>query len=404
MKRVIFYSWQSDTKPKTNRNFIENALKSAILKLAQDQGTSIEPVLDRDTFGMSGSPDIVDTILAKVSAADLFVADVTLCVVNGAGRSSPNPNVLVELGYAIAQLGWDRILLVQNVVHGGPEMLPFDLRGRRIMTYAYGEDAPNLANIKSEFVARLDVGLRTIFELFADGMNSLSKPVSRWWGKWVFGAHKSTFGGELFIREVGTGCFFFDLSVFNGAHSGQVSGYATISAKNVAYSKIPNGNSSGDGEVRFRKHDYAGKTFLEIEETISCSYFHGAAVAFSGTFELVGLNLSDYCNLNEIQLSRLHDLLKAHFDSFNENFHVVGEADCEDEGLSCRVITGGVTGLFTIRESILMIEPQGRIWAAYIKGNQVNYFSNDSNSGQNVPQTIENWRGRFPEKKFVRRR
>ena len=51
MKRVIFYSWQSDTKPKTNRNFIENALNAGIRKLVQDQGVLIEPVLDEIPLG-----------------------------------------------------------------------------------------------------------------------------------------------------------------------------------------------------------------------------------------------------------------------------------------------------------------------------------------------------------------
>ena len=263
---------------------------------------------------------------------------------------------------------------------------------------------PNSANIKAEFVARLDVGLRTAFELFDEGSSSLVKPASRWWGKWAFGARKATYGGELFIREVGTGGFNFDLSVFNGAHIGQISAYAILASKNVAYSRIANGNSNGDGELRFRKHNYAGKSYLEIEETISCSYFHGAAVGFTGSFELAGLTLSDYCGLNEIQLTKLHDLLKTHFDDFNENFHVVGDVDCADPEISARVITGGVTGLFTIRESILMIETDGRIWAAYIDRNQVNYFTNDPKSRQSTPRTIEGWRSRFPEKKFVKRR
>ena len=148
MKRQVFYSWQSDSPAKTNRNFIENCLKSSLKKLTQDTEALVEPVLDRDTSGVSGSPDIVESIFAKISTTDVFVADLTLCIKNSSGRFSPNPNDLIELGYAVAQLGWERIILVQNVIFGGPEMLPFDLRGRRIMTYAYGEQAAAPAQIK----------------------------------------------------------------------------------------------------------------------------------------------------------------------------------------------------------------------------------------------------------------
>jgi hypothetical protein len=47
----------------------------------------------------------------------------------------PNPNVLLELGYAAAQLSWDNIICVYNLAYGAVEDLPFDLRTRRILTY-----------------------------------------------------------------------------------------------------------------------------------------------------------------------------------------------------------------------------------------------------------------------------
>lgn len=45
-------------------------------------------------------------------------------------RATPNPNVLVELGYAAHSLGWDRIIVVVNTAHGAIEELPFDFRAR----------------------------------------------------------------------------------------------------------------------------------------------------------------------------------------------------------------------------------------------------------------------------------
>jgi len=52
-------------------------------------------------------------------------------------RGCPNPNVLIELGYAAKALGWDRLILVLNTAYGPPDELPFDLKHRRFpLTYS----------------------------------------------------------------------------------------------------------------------------------------------------------------------------------------------------------------------------------------------------------------------------
>lgn len=111
VKKTVFYSWQSDSPNGTNRTLIENALKDAAKEIAGDESINIEPVIDRDVQGTAGAVDIAATIFAKIAKADVFVADVSL-VLNGKKRSSPNPNVLIELGYALRALGHERIVLV----------------------------------------------------------------------------------------------------------------------------------------------------------------------------------------------------------------------------------------------------------------------------------------------------
>lgn len=61
--------------------------------------------IDRDTQGLAGAPDIGDSIYDKIDSADIFIADVTIINQDYAGRKTPNPNVLIELGYAIKALG-----------------------------------------------------------------------------------------------------------------------------------------------------------------------------------------------------------------------------------------------------------------------------------------------------------
>ena len=62
MRRIIFYSWQSDIPSRLNRNIIEDALNRALKAIRRDETESLEPVLDRDTSGVPGSPSISDTI------------------------------------------------------------------------------------------------------------------------------------------------------------------------------------------------------------------------------------------------------------------------------------------------------------------------------------------------------
>lgn len=95
--------------------------------------------IDRDTQGLAGAPDIGDSIYDKIDSADIFIADVTIINHDYAGRKTPNPNVLIELGYAIKALGWDRIILLYNKDFGEIEELPFDINHRRITSFALND-------------------------------------------------------------------------------------------------------------------------------------------------------------------------------------------------------------------------------------------------------------------------
>jgi len=147
----IFYSWQSDSPEKGNRYFIRDCLLHIEKNLKLEDSLRVES----DTSGVSGTPDIAATIFQKIEDAEIAVFDVT-----PVGRAAdsptlwqkwvpqsvtelfkhhrhfdkalPNPNVLIELGYAARAIGWERIICVMNIGYGhSPEELPFDLRSRR---------------------------------------------------------------------------------------------------------------------------------------------------------------------------------------------------------------------------------------------------------------------------------
>lgn len=134
----IFFSWQTDSPPESNRKPIRRALNKA-KNVIESKRPDVEIVLDEATRQTSGSPDIPSTILEKVAQADVFVADITtINRIHGhvPSRPCPNPNVIYELGYAVARRGWHRIILLFNKAYGEfPQDLPFDVAKHRVSTF-----------------------------------------------------------------------------------------------------------------------------------------------------------------------------------------------------------------------------------------------------------------------------
>lgn len=138
----IFYSWQSDLPGNATRNLIQDSI-DAVVKAMKN---TVEIVADRDTKGEFGSPDIVQTIFSKIDESDIFIADVSVInkyhSLDEEGnpthdiKTSPNPNVLLELGYAAHSLGWENIICIINTDFGSIEDLPFDIAHRRLTPFS----------------------------------------------------------------------------------------------------------------------------------------------------------------------------------------------------------------------------------------------------------------------------
>ena len=134
----LFFSWQSDDNE--SRKLLEKALDSARMSLGL-QGVKLE--IDHSTLGVSGMPSIDQTILRKIDACDIFLADVTpLCnyentLGNGltVNKEVPNPNVLLELGYAMSALGVDYVVVVAHQGQWKPADMPFDINHRSIYSF-----------------------------------------------------------------------------------------------------------------------------------------------------------------------------------------------------------------------------------------------------------------------------
>lgn len=163
MADKVFYSWQSDLPSRTNRGLIQSALEKAARELRSDDSIAVEPVVDRDTLGEPGAPDIATTILRKIDGASVFVCDVSIVSRPESGRPCPNPNVLLELGYALKSLRSERVVLVFNTAFGEVNELPFDLRFKRVLTYQMS-DTEEPSAVRRSLTTDLTSALRIILK------------------------------------------------------------------------------------------------------------------------------------------------------------------------------------------------------------------------------------------------
>ena len=151
----IFYAWQDDLPQKYNRNAIRKALQIAAAELeaelSDDETEPFKIELDEATRGVPGSPNIPKEILGKIQRADIFVADVSSINAKqiDEAKKTPNPNVVFELGYAVAHLGWNRVILLVNEAHGSVKTLPFDFDRHRASPFQFAENTGSDKALKS---------------------------------------------------------------------------------------------------------------------------------------------------------------------------------------------------------------------------------------------------------------
>ncbi|WFU07369.1 hypothetical protein QA648_35560 (plasmid) [Rhizobium sp. CB3171] len=156
----VFWSWQNDVSPNRHRHFLKGCLDEAVAQAGQNLNldAASRPELDHDTKGQPGMAEIAATIFRKIAESAAFVADVTPIGRSENGKALPNPNVLVELGWALGKPGPERIVCIFNSADGwNIEDLPFDIRHRRAMQYCLpeGADKKTKESVKKKLVKEL---------------------------------------------------------------------------------------------------------------------------------------------------------------------------------------------------------------------------------------------------------
>jgi hypothetical protein len=193
MAYKVFFSFQMDTEDKYGKGFIQNAIEIAIQKLKDE---SIEVTLDFGFRKTPGTPLLIDEMLKKSTESDMVIVDLTftsakewlqakkykvfgkeLRLLNKVeDKKSPNPNVLLETGYAWAKKGTYRTLAVMNDAFGTPEELPVDLEGFRWgITYNLNE-----TNYETRKAVRKELA-NDLYNAIKDAINAeASHQIEKW--------------------------------------------------------------------------------------------------------------------------------------------------------------------------------------------------------------------------------
>lgn len=136
---TLFFSWQSDDNK--TKKILSDAISKAVKDIRVYHNYNI--TLEESTSNTPGSPQIVQTILDKIDSCDIFLADITpVCNYSkqlgnnqSITKQVPNPNVLMELGYALSAVGMHYTICAAHQGEWNSNDLPFDINHNRIYSF-----------------------------------------------------------------------------------------------------------------------------------------------------------------------------------------------------------------------------------------------------------------------------
>lgn len=171
MKIKIFYSWQTTTNAKYNKNFILNCIDKAVKKVnKKPELKEIEFIILEGVRGEPGSPQVASKITdERIPNSDIFIADLSVVnhisgfkkfvrkILNDKFKPFQNNNVINEHGVANNAIGLEKMIGVLNSEYGSPninpENIPFDLRHIRFpIEYKYSEKTKDKDKMQTDFV------------------------------------------------------------------------------------------------------------------------------------------------------------------------------------------------------------------------------------------------------------
>ncbi|KZE64073.1 hypothetical protein AWM68_13275 [Fictibacillus phosphorivorans] len=229
-----------------------------------------------------------------------------------------------------------------------------------------------------------------------DGTPDANSSSIAWDGPWTRVGKFN--GGSLEIKNVSDKTFGFTLNVADGANIGMIEGNASIEATSATYS---DNTTTGESCVLTFSNK---ENKIVITQTDSCLSYGGNGTTFEGEF-VKGDIKPETKTLSDVQIisakadEQLKKMTGDNYHVFVDNMQMFGEGIKDHDGWGAKVVNGGVRGLYTIKEAIIIIdEKNGLIYAAAIKdGKEVIYYTSNKKYAAQLPKTIEVWREQFTQ-------
>lgn len=232
------------------------------------------------------------------------------------------------------------------------------------------------------------------FQVQVDKVPNGSKIFANAKGKWEYALGHGLHGKYLEIKAPTKEGFKFSISCFMGARTGEIEGEAVYRDDYAIWEDKEN-----DCRIKF----YIVDNVISLLASESCSRYGGQGITFDGDFVREGQGKS--ITLTDLEVFRdkeqeevFKKLTRKDYGLFINSFMCIAE-DKDLDDLRAFVHDGWVTRLAKCYDSIVMVTPDSRIYAAIIvmnyddDGDAVKYYTNDPKYYGHLPKTIESWYG-----------
>ncbi|MEK7257840.1 MAG: hypothetical protein AAB316_23990, partial [Bacteroidota bacterium] len=168
------------------------------------------------------------------------------------------------------------------------------------------------------------------------------------------------------------------------------------------------------------RFEHRGKCIMIAQEGADFACGFGNGVQANGTFEPEKRQVKPTLKVGKDESSIFssqaqHDAFKkltgdSLYETFAFNLQLISKSkpNPKDKLTDVSVVSGGVQGLFSQCEAIIISDPKGKFWAATLdfdKSNDtqlvVRYVTNDERFKSQLPATIEDWRENFKDYRVV---
>lgn len=234
------------------------------------------------------------------------------------------------------------------------------------------------------------------FVLKADAVYNNGKSAG-WAGDWNYAKSTQFDQCSISIGNEQSDRFDFEIAAGSGGNEGSMEGTALVSGTKAVWT---------DAETKCKVGLTLKGQSLFLETNEECQSFAGNGVQFFNAEyrhgEVESKGLVELGVLPKTQDQSLRQLTGSDYQQFVDSFQLISDVEDLDK-LGAKGVSGGVRGLFTEMEAIVMYRPDGKMWAAVIDSDSggVKYFTNDPGWAKKLPKTFDQWRTNFADKEIT---